>query len=533
MSKRAAIVARVSTEGQGQKGFSIATQLEAMRAYCAAAELTVAHELQDRISGTVPLRGRPGGKELIRLIEAGEVEAVVFYAVDRVTRDDDVIELATLRRDVKRAGIELHYANEGGKTDLSTLGGIVDNVRAVVAAEERKKIIERSTRGRRGKAASGRWVGQGDTPFGYRRAGSGKDSRLEINEQEAGTVRLIFDRYVGANGRPPMPIRPMTEWLTEQGIPTPQRGNFAAIKHNGRAWHTRSIGLILSRRLYAGMMTYGDMAIPMPELRIIDDATFEAAQARRNRNRDMARHNRALGRYLLAGHLRCVCGRAMCGRKKAAGRYEYYYCAGVSLPRHLRDCNEPNTRAAVVEGIVWGWLSELLTDPATLTTALERIAARAQEDLSPQRDRLAALAADAERLERRIRVWVNHYADAGDTELEALRAEVRAAGEQLAALKAQRARLEAEIAQAEITPAQVRDTVALVGQLRDYIPEADYEAKRYILERLGIQCRLRRTEDGQTWADVTANLPGAYEPTALQSSNLVRPVYLSASCRVR
>ena len=42
MSKRAVIVARVSTEGQGQRGFSILTQLEAMRAYCAATGLIVA-----------------------------------------------------------------------------------------------------------------------------------------------------------------------------------------------------------------------------------------------------------------------------------------------------------------------------------------------------------------------------------------------------------------------------------------------------------------------------------------------------------
>lgn len=533
MSKRAVIVARVSTEGQGQRGFSITTQLEAMRAYCAAAGLIVAHELQDVISGTKPLRDRPGGAAMIRLIETGEVEAVVFYAVDRVTRDDDVIELATLRRDVKRAGIELHYANEGGKSDLSALGGIIDNVRATLAAEERKKIIERSVRGRRGKAQSGRWVGQGDTPFGYRRAGMGKDSRLEINEREAETIRLIFALYVGADPRGPMPIRTMTEWLTEQNIPTPQRGNFAPIKHNGHAWHTRSIGLILTRPLYAGMMTYADMRVPMPELRIIDDATFEAAQVRKTRNRETARRNRSKGRYLMAGHLRCICGRAMCGRKKAAGRYEYYYCAGVSLPRHLRDCDEPNTRADAIDGQVWAWLADLLTDPDTLAAALERIAARALVDLTPKRDRLGELDKEAGRLERRIWVWVKQYADAGEIELEALRGEVKRAGEQLAAVKTERARVEAEIAQAAITPAQVGDAMTLAAQLRDYIPEADYDAKRYILERLGIRCRLRRTEAGEVLADVTANLPGQVVSTALQSTSHNMTVLLSTSFRVR
>jgi site-specific DNA recombinase len=205
MSKRAVIVARVSTEGQGQRGFSITTQLEAMRAYCAAAGLIVAHELQDVISGTKPLRDRPGGAAMIRIIETGEFEAVVFYAVDRVTRDDDVIELATLRRDVKRAGIELHYANEGGKADLSALGGIIDNVRATLAAEERKKIIERSVRGRRGKAAAGRWVGQGDTP----RLPTGNMGRIRGWNKDRKPKRSASLPSMLALS--PLPIRTMTE----------------------------------------------------------------------------------------------------------------------------------------------------------------------------------------------------------------------------------------------------------------------------------------------------------------------------------
>jgi hypothetical protein len=114
-------------------------------------------------------------------------------------------------------------------------------------------------------------------------------------------------------------------------------------------------------------------------------------------------------------------------------------------------------------------------------------------------------------------------ADADAGEIEPALREVKRAGEQMAAVKTERARVEAEIAQAAITPAQVGDAMTLAAQLRDYIPEADYDAKRYILERLGIRCRLRRTEAGDVLADVTANLPGQVVSTALQIFPQARP----------
>jgi len=133
-------------------------------------------------------------------------DAVVFFAVDRVTRDEDLVEINTIRRDCRKAGIELHYANDGGKADLSTWGGVIDTLKAAGAAEERKKITERNSRGRRAKAMTGQWVGVGPEPFGYRRAGYARQSSLEICADEAVIVRRI------------------TQIFSDEGVPTPSRG---------------------------------------------------------------------------------------------------------------------------------------------------------------------------------------------------------------------------------------------------------------------------------------------------------------------
>ena len=521
MNKRAATLARVSTDTQASTGYSIATQQEAMRAYCEREGLQIIAELKDEISGTVPIRNRPGGAELYRLIDSRVIDAVVFYTVDRVTRDEDLIELGQLRRDVRQAGIELHYAADGGRSDLSTLGGLMDTMKAALAAAEREKIIERSMRGRRGKAASGRWVGQGDPPFGYRRIGSRKETRLEIDETEAGVVRRIFELYVGAGGRKPMSIREMTAFLTEQRVTTPQRGNRMG-RHGGTAWHTRSIQMILERQLYIGLMPYPglDQPVQMPSLRIISDELFEAAQAQRKRNRERSLRHRKYD-YLLAQHLRCPCGRAMIGYQKSNGRYRYYMCAGRSLPRHLQTCHEDTVSADSLEPLVWGWVTGLLTEPETLRTALEDVANRSAEALAPLRSRLAALDGEMDRYERRIRVWVGQYGDASDVELAELKAQVRRASDQMAALREERARLKADIDQATVSPQQFADIEAQARELREYLPSADYDAKRYVLDRLDVQGRLRRNEAGELVCEVSADALGPDFPivsTALQIS---------------
>ena len=128
-------------------------------------------------------------------------------------------------------------------------------MKALGASEERKKIKERSMRGRRAKAAAGKWVGQGAEPFGYNRAGIGRETRLTIRDDEAATVRRIFALFNGATGNKPLGIRPMTELFTAESVPTPSRGGHIH-KHGGKAWHQRSIHMILTRRLSAGVMEY-------------------------------------------------------------------------------------------------------------------------------------------------------------------------------------------------------------------------------------------------------------------------------------
>ena len=196
MSNQAVLAARVSSEGQAKYGYSIGTQFKAMREYAAVHGFTVIDEVADDCSGTIPIRERPGGAKLYKYIDGHKADALIFYTLDRATRDEDLIEISILRRDLRQAGIELHWC-DSGKSDLGTMGGVIDTLKAAGAAEERKKIVERTRRGKVGKAQAGKWVGNAPEPYGYMRIGKGKTVALVIHEPEAAVARRIFWAYTG------------------------------------------------------------------------------------------------------------------------------------------------------------------------------------------------------------------------------------------------------------------------------------------------------------------------------------------------
>jgi site-specific DNA recombinase len=470
----------------------------------------------DDVSGTVPMRERPGGARLYSFIDQRAAHAVIFFVVDRVTRDEDLIEINVIRRDIRNAGMELHYAADGGKADLTTWGGVIDTLKAAGAAEERKKIIERSTRGRRDKAASGKWVGQGAEPYGYRRAGHGRDSRLVIHEPEAETVRYIFGLYLGTGGKTPVSVRKLTERLTDEGVPTPARKDRSG-RQNSRGWHTRSVNMLLTRRLYCGEMEYGDMVIPMPELAVISREMFEAVQERRAKNKQRHAGHRKR-EYLLAGHIRCTCGRAMIGKDKR-DPHRYYYCAGRSLPRHLRDCGERMLRGPELDVLVWDWLCHQFDDDM-LNAALDRLAARRTDELEPKRAQLTRLSAEADRLQHRIDVWTGEYPDATDAERQSLKTQVRQASSELEQVNARRERLAGEIGQGEVTERQRRGVIANAATIREKMRTATYATRRYLLDRFDMLVTMRRDETGQLWADMSCALGDEPEAVAIATTVL-------------
>ncbi len=153
---------RVSTEEQAREGVSLEAQDEQIRKYCELYGLELVEVLRDEgVSGKS--MERPGMVELMSHVEAGEVEAVVFYKLDRVGRN--TVDVLSFAETLQKAGVALHSVTERIDT-TSAHGEFFFTLLAALATMERKQIAERTEAALAHKREKGEWVGR--PPVGYR-----------------------------------------------------------------------------------------------------------------------------------------------------------------------------------------------------------------------------------------------------------------------------------------------------------------------------------------------------------------------------
>ena len=96
MLKKAAIYARVSTDDQADKGYSLPSQLDACREFIDRLGYLVVAEFRDDQSGAMPVSERQQGQRLTAMVKSREVDAVFVHQVDRLSRD--IVDLLTTVR---------------------------------------------------------------------------------------------------------------------------------------------------------------------------------------------------------------------------------------------------------------------------------------------------------------------------------------------------------------------------------------------------------------------------------------------------
>jgi len=396
MTKQAAIYARVSTDDQAEKGYSLPSQIEACQKFAEQKDFEVAAIYQDDISGQKAIAARPEGGRLQADIESGKIGRVIVYQVDRLSRD--IVDLLTSVRDWLRLGIEIYSLDVGQVT--SELD-IVLVIKGWQGSDERKKIIERTSRGRNSKAKSGRAVGAGTPPYGYTYQGG----ELAIKESEAHVIRMIFDLYLnGGESGKPLSLYAISNHLTQMSIPTPSESKGWNRKHKTGVWTSSAIYWLITSETYCGVLHYGknigangrggkrpkeeQIAVIVPA--IVSRETWEEAQARRAYNSRIARR-RTKREYLLRGMIKCGCGYSMVGTK---GRY---YCVGRNTKS---GCQEPLVLGRIIEPVTWAYVMELITSPEKFGERLRQAQAEEMQNSQPKQKDLEHVIALIEQAEK-------------------------------------------------------------------------------------------------------------------------------------
>lgn len=519
---------RVSTDEQAEHGYSLQSQEAAALDYAAQQAFTVTQTITDDGHSGATLN-RPGLDELRRLARQRHIDAVIIHSPDRLTRN--LAHSLLLREELQKAEVELHYCNRGMVEDTPE-AKMQQNIEAVFADYWRAKIVEGSRRGRLTKAANGKWPGDGHAPYGYRKKGKGREAHLVIDEAEATVVRRIFAMYTGLGSGQPVNLQAIAAALTAEDVPPPNRGQGAKRDGSarGKGWYRSTVRRILTRRIYLGEFKYGKYDIALPELAIISAEIFQKAQRRRAGSRAVAIYERKYD-ALLAGHIKCSCGRAMAVESMYKGKYLYYACGSASNAPHLKLCGEKRVRANGAPGAdkaVWAWLHGLLTDEEKLERGLHQLQKQRARDTEGKRRRLTELSDAIRDADRTIDRLVRKYAqETNDRIAKAIYRELKAAGKAQEALTAERESIEAELMGQTVSEADMQAVKDMARQVRGELEHAPFELKRQIMNVLDVRIELAWHGDVRG-LECSCNLMLNTTPNASSNPIWIDPLNLSA-----
>jgi len=351
------VYCRVSSKGQGKEDKWSLKDQESYGVECLKAKgFSDIQVIQDTHTGNSVLSERLGGGHLSKLIESNQVEALYVKAFDRLYRNSG---RAILFIDVLvEKGIKVFI--DGVQRDLKRADDVLlYSIEAIVAANERQRILARTRDGRQRMRDSGRSYNKSAYGFRLNYDANGKKS-VVVDEVEGPTVKQMF--RLRAEGKS---LTEIVEYLNENGIPT---------KAGKIGWHSGVVMAILKNPIYVGLVRDSqNQLIPStmyPQL--LDEKEWDAAQEKNTSIRQKTYFSPTTAP--LGGILRCgTCNAPFYFRDQLVGgkyRYKVYYhhrsLVGTSQWSKWKDCPSPAVtfQAALLEDTcAQAWLTVALFGP--------------------------------------------------------------------------------------------------------------------------------------------------------------------------
>ncbi len=389
---------RVSTTMQID-GYSLDAQKNRMKAYADYNDYEIVHEYEDAGKSGKSIEGRVQFNEMMEDIRSGKdgISFVLVFKLSRFGRNAAVV-LSTLQV-MQDFGVNL-VCVEDGIDSSKDAGKLMISVLSAVAEIERENIRVQTMEGRIQKVREGRWNG-GFAPYGYRLV----NGKLEINEEEAEAIRIIYDQYVntdiGANG--------IAKYLENHGIHKIPRQN-----GKNPLFDAHLIRLILKNPVYCGKIAYGrrktekvhgtrnEYRLVEQDNYLLTDGLHEAiisedvwqaaqvkllAQAKKYEHVYKPKNERT---HLLSGIVKCpVCGVGMYGNKsikykKDGTKYKdfyYYGCKHRTMTRGHKCDYKKQVQEELLDDAVAEVITKLVRNP--------KFAAMMQEKINMQVDTTA------------------------------------------------------------------------------------------------------------------------------------------------
>lgn len=304
LKKNAGIYIRVSTEDQAREGYSLGEQLEKLKDLCKFRDYNIYDTDEDAGISAKDMEHRPDFKRLLEDVKKHNVNVIVAYKLDRLTRS--VRDLEVLITELEKHGCSLECAMDDINTSTAN-GRFFVRMLTVLSQLEIERVSERT------KFGLVDAIKDGHIPvrktLGFMRV----DKKLIINPTESEIVERIFDLYLKGNS-----YQKISNILNEEKV-------------LNKKWYDTTILKILSNPLYKGdyvsggrtgtPVLYENVVEPIISKKLWEDCQVQTRKNTRNYTR---RNDYIFFQKIVCPH----CNRIMAckvpgGEKK---KYIYYQC---------------------------------------------------------------------------------------------------------------------------------------------------------------------------------------------------------------
>ena len=362
-------------------GYSLDAQKTKMKAFCDYNEYEIAGEYEDAGKSGKSIEGRVSFNQMMEDIKSGKdgVSYVLVFKLSRFGKNAaDVLATLQVMQDF---GVNL-ICVEDGIDSSKDAGKLMISVLSAVAEIERENIRVQTMEGRMQKAREGKWNG-GFAPYGY----SLIDGKLEVNEEEAVAIRMIFDQYVNTD----LDANGIAKYLENHGI-------HKIARQNGKnpLFDAALIRRIIQNPVYSGKISYGrrrtekvhgtrneyrqvkkDDYLLVDGLHeaLVSEEVWEQAQvkvAAQAKKYEKVNRDKREKIHLLSGILKCpVCGAGMYGNKSIKKRkdgsnykdFYYYGCKHRNMTRGHKCDYKKQVHEEMLDASVAEVISKLVSNP--------------------------------------------------------------------------------------------------------------------------------------------------------------------------
>ena len=352
--QRCAIYTRKSSEeGLDMEFNSLDAQREACEAFVTSQKAEGWATIRERYDdggfsgGTLE---RPGLKRLIQDVEAGLIDVIVVYKIDRLSRS--LMDFAKLVEIFDRNQVTFVSVTQSFNTTTS-MGRLTLNILLSFAQFEREVIGERIRDKVAASRKRGMWMG-GHVPLGY----DVHDRKLVINEAEAATVRMIFEMFVAIGS-----ATTLAKALAAEGV----------LNKRGKPIDKGFLYKLINNRVYLGEAVHKGTAYPGEHEAIIDQVLWDKVHSILQESpRLRAKNTRRQTPALLKGIIFTETGTAMTptATKKGSKLYRYYTSMDLIRNRPTRTEGPQRLPAAMVEDAVVGEIRRMIATPEVRARAL-------------------------------------------------------------------------------------------------------------------------------------------------------------------